>query len=120
MVHVDDIARLARALSKNGSIHQYLESIDFDSSLVPENTSVITMYDAKGLAYSKGFWTADASFWVDCPNQTWIPFMSGYGGIVVAMLPNGSVYYYFTDSNQHGFKNAAVEANKVINYCKES
>lgn len=120
VVHVDDIARLARALSKNGSIHQYLESIDFDSSLVPENTSVITMYDAKGLAYSKGFWTADASFWVDCPKQTWIPFMSGYGGIVVAMLPNGSVYYYFTDSNQHGFKNAAVEANKVINYCKES
>jgi hypothetical protein len=45
--------------------------------------------------------------------------MSGYGGIVVAMLPNGGVYYYFSDSNQHTFSNAAIEANKALNYCEE-
>jgi hypothetical protein len=27
----------------------------------------------------------------------WTPFMSGYGGIRVVMMPNGSTYYYFSD-----------------------
>ena len=45
--------------------------------------------------------------------------MSGYGGIAVALLPKGSVYYFFTDSDQHGFRKAVVEANKALNFCKE-
>ena len=30
----------------------------------------------------------------------WIPFMSGYGGITVAMAPNGATYYYFSDNEE--------------------
>lgn len=118
--HADDIARLAQALNSDQSTTQYLDSVDFEGSVLPANSPANTLYDAKGLSYSRGFWGVDASRWMNCKDITWIPFMSGYGGIVVAMFPDGSVYYYFTDSNQHGFRNAAVEANKAINYCKES
>jgi hypothetical protein len=78
-----------------------------------------TGLDPNRLAYSNGFWGVDVSGLIDCPKETWIPFFSGYGGIVVAMFPNGSIYYYFTDSNKHGFRTAAAEANKALNYCKE-
>jgi CubicO group peptidase (beta-lactamase class C family) len=118
--HADDIARLAQALNSDQSTTQYLDSVNFEGSVLPANSPANTFYDANGLSYSRGFWGVDASRWMICKDITWIPFMSGYGGIVVAMFPDGSVYYYFTDSNQHGFRHAAVEANKAINYCKES
>ena len=117
--HADDIARLAQALNSDESLKQYLDSVNFDSSRFRSDAIAQKMYDATGIAYSLGFWGIDASGWMPCKDTTWIPFMSGYGGITVAMFPNGGVYYYFTDSNQHGFHTATVEANKALNYCEE-
>ena len=117
--HADDIARLAWALSTDQSISQYLASVDFGDSVVPSDDSLDSLHDARRTAYMHGFWAIDAPRWMACQDQTWIPFMSGYGGISVAMFPAGGVYYYFTDSNKHGFRNAAIEANKALNYCKE-
>ena len=117
--HADDIARLAWALNSNPALNHYLDSANFDGSRFRSDHTTQKMYDATGIAYSLGFWGINASAWVPCKDITWIPFMSGYGGITVAMFPNGGVYYYFTDSNQHGFRAAAVEANKALNYCKE-
>lgn len=39
--------------------------------------------------------------------------MSGYGGIIFALLPNGISYYYFTDGGHGSWKDAAVELNKI-------
>jgi len=118
--HSDDVARIAQSLNSDSPISRKLAGADLDAAMFRSGKPEHTSPDPHGLAYNNGFWGVDVSAWVDCPGHTWVPFMSGYGGISVAMFPNGSVYYYFTDSNQHGFQNAAVEINKALNYCKES
>jgi hypothetical protein len=44
--------------------------------------------------------------------------MSGYGGISVAMLPNGSVYYVFSDGAQFKWAEAAIESHKLKSFCE--
>jgi hypothetical protein len=115
----DDLVRIALALNSDSSIRTTLAATDFATAMFRAGAPWPAPPGPQGLAYSLGFWGVDAAGWIDCSTATWIPFMSGYGGIVVALLPNGGVYYFFTDSNQHGFRKAAVEANKALNFCKE-
>lgn len=117
--HNDDIVRIAQALNSDSPLSEHLAGADFESAMFRSANPRHTGLDPNDLAYSDGYWGVDISREITCPNTTWIPFMSGYGGIIVAMLPNGSIYYYFTDSNQHSFRSTAAEANKALNYCKE-
>ena len=43
--------------------------------------------------------------------------MSGYGGIIVALFPNGVVYYYVSDGGDFRWAQAAREANRVRAFC---
>lgn len=45
--------------------------------------------------------------------QVWVRQMLGYGGIGVLMLPNGAVFYYFGDKDQHDWLRSAREAYKL-------
>jgi len=117
--HSDDLARLALALNTDTGVSRMLAATEFDSAMFRTASPWPKPPSGNGLAYSNGFWGVDASGWVGCSEATWIPFMSGYGGIAVTLLPGGGVYYFFTDSNQHTFRKAVVEADKVLNYCKE-
>jgi len=119
VLHNDDLARIALAINTDSVVSRRLTGAEFDTAMFRSGDPSQPLADKEGLAYSTGFWGVDASEWISCSTATWIPFMSGYGGIAVALLPNGSVYYFFTDSNKHSFRNAAVEANKALNYCKE-
>jgi len=65
--------------------------------------------------YKNGFW---AKKWSSADNrqyacQFWTPFMSGYGGITVVLMPNGSIYYYFSDNNEFAWYEAVNESNKL-------
>jgi CubicO group peptidase (beta-lactamase class C family) len=116
----DDIAKLALFLNnQNGSIAgtQVLEPGLLRSSLQrnPDdrglNTSSLPVFK-----YRNGFW---ASEWNSqgYPCTFWTPFMSGYGGITVALMPNGSVYYYFSDNNEYSWDAAVDESNKLQPMC---
>lgn len=117
--HADDAIRFAHALNSNQPGGESQSQVVSGGLGLPSSFLENTMPGAKGIAYKDGFWGANASPWIACANPTWIPFMVGYGGITVAILPNGSIYYYFTDSGRFGFREAVVEANKALNYCKE-
>lgn len=117
--HSDDLLRIALALNSDSSISNTLSATNFDTAMFRGGAPWPVPPATGELAYSLGFWGVDISAWIGCSKATWIPFMSGYGGIVVTLLPNGGVYYFFTDSNQHGFRKAAVEADKALNFCKE-
>ena len=45
--------------------------------------------------------------------QIWVRQMLGYGGIGVLMLPNGAVFYYFGDGDDHEWLRSAREAYKL-------
>ncbi len=119
ILHSDDLARIALALNTGSVIGKALAATDFDSAMFRSGGPWPAPPGTQGLAYSNGFWGIEVSSWIDCPSATWLPFMSGFGGLVVVLLPAGGVYYFFTDSNQHSFRNAIVEANKALNFCKE-
>ena len=47
----------------------------------------------------------------------WVPFMSGYGGNIVLLLPNGAVYYIFSDGNEFVWYAVVEEINKIAPLC---
>lgn len=73
---------------------------------------------ADDLRYHYGYWAWNAQAALGCSKPAWIPFMSGYGGIVVALLPNGMTYYYFSDGNSFVFARALAEADKIRPFCQ--
>jgi hypothetical protein len=48
----------------------------------------------------------------------WVPFMSGFGGITVALFPNGVTYYIFSDGNEFIWFPAMHEINKIVPLCR--
>ena len=73
---------------------------------------------AGGYRYNNGFWARNIQANLGCAHEVWVPFMSGYGGISVLLLPNGTVYYYFGDNSTFYWMDAALEASKVGNLCQ--
>ncbi len=121
MFYTDDIAKIATSLNSHPDLPRALTGEGFDAAMFRGPAHEVDFRSLQDeLAYHNGFWGFRVSEVLDCELETWIPFMSGYGGIVVTMFPKGGVYYYFSDSGQHTFKKAAIEANKALNYCKES
>ncbi|MCC5827559.1 hypothetical protein [Alkalimonas sp.] len=70
--------------------------------------------------YRLGFWAYDlsASQIVQCQNPSWVPYMSGFGGIGVVLLPNGMIYYYVSDNQEYGFTQTVNELAKIAPVCQ--
>ncbi len=81
--------------------------------------------DAAGLAtgkhgrYQHGIWAYNAGHEgaLNCRSPLWLPYMSGFGGIGVVMLPNQMVYYFVSDNHQHGFLTTLRELAKISPLC---
>lgn len=113
----DDIAKLARFLGENRG------RIDGQAPLDP------TMFDAamqrdparRGLQvatleryrYRHGFWARDLQAELGCDAPTWVPFMSGFGGITLAMFPNGAAWYSVADDGELASIDFAAPAREV-------
>jgi hypothetical protein len=117
----DDIVRIAQWISQeNAEIdgEPYLDE-DMLAAALQRNA------DDRGLTavyprfrYNNGFWGFNAAQTLGCDADVWVPFMSGYGGITVAMLPNDTIYYYFSDGYVHRWASAAVESSKIRDLCQ--
>ncbi len=68
--------------------------------------------------YARGFWAHDVSRYIGCAQPVWVPYMAGFGGINVLLLPNGTVYYYFSDGEAFRWSGAAAEAHRIRPYCQ--
>lgn len=70
-----------------------------------------------GFKYNNGFWARRFTPADGLPCSFWVPFMSGYGGITVAMMPNGVTYFYFSDNGEFHWKQAVIAADKISPLC---
>jgi len=69
--------------------------------------------------YNNGFWARKLpGFQVGCKEDIFIPYMEGYGGIVVALMPNGHLYYFFSDGDQFSWSKAAKASSKIKSFCE--
>ncbi len=125
--HRDDVVKLAQMLNNsNGMINgvQVLDAGMVNASLqrtasdrglpLDPSESTPTAY------YNNSFWSYDlnaSSIVATCNTETWIPYMSGYGGIGIQMLPNGMTYYFFSDGFDYSFTTTLNELNKISAIC---
>jgi hypothetical protein len=112
----DDVARLGTALNKD-AFSQQLDSTMYNSAMQrmhrPQGS-----YPVDGLFYYKnGFWALDAQELLGCDTPTPVPFMSGYGGINVVMMPNDTVYYIFSDSGKFAWADMLLQSHRIRSMC---
>ncbi|WP_406141498.1 beta-lactamase family protein [Streptomyces anulatus] len=115
----DSVAKFAKFLNNDhGAINgkQVLDPTLLAATMqqTPEARGMTTK-GAKPMKYQNGFWGREFTS-SDNPVYTspfYVPFMSGYGGITVAMMPNGATYYYFSDNNEFSWSTAVAEAAKL-------
>jgi len=114
----DDIAILAGFLNGGLTHPELFRQQEFAAAMFTDTSGLMYWPGTRGEAYNLGFWGFDVTRLLPCTSQTWIPFMSGYGGIIFALLPGGISYYYFTDGGHGSWQDAVVEINKISNSCK--
>jgi hypothetical protein len=120
-LHRDDIARLGALLAapgipKIGGIEPFDErELRVALQRDPADRGLRAIDDS--FRYARGFWAHDVSQYIGCTHPVWVPYMAGFGGINVLLLPNGTVYYYFSDGEAYRWAGAAAEANRIRPYC---
>lgn len=71
--------------------------------------------------YQHGFWARNLQQELACDKPTWVPFLSGFGGITVVMFPNGLAWYSVADDGliaSIDFAAPARQAAKFGDYCR--
>jgi hypothetical protein len=125
----DDAVKIGRFLNEGqGKINgqQVLDPGRLQESLFRKTSSLGLPVPDEGKVSVTGTFHYQNGFWgkhitpAEFPQYTcdfWIPYMSGYGGISILLLPNGAIYYIFTDGNEFNWYNAVHEINKLKPYC---
>ncbi|MGD8359143.1 MAG: serine hydrolase domain-containing protein [Lysobacterales bacterium] len=120
-VHADDVARLGLFLTEGTGVvngRQVLDPKELAAALQREPSDPGITAGKPDLRYNNGFWAYRTDLDGACPQPLWIPFMSGYGGISVALLPNRSVFYVFSDRGRFSWLRAAIAANRIRPLCE--
>lgn len=120
----DDIAKIGMLLNEQSGAINGVQVLNPDmlADALQQNP------DRRGLnttgvpvfKYSNAFWAREWSPSVARQYSCtfWTPFMSGYGGISVVLMPNGSIFYYFSDNAEFSWYDAVNESNKLIPMCR--
>ncbi len=123
--HYDDIARLASFLAAGDG--RIAGEPVLDRQMLA--TALQRNPDDRGLPaanlanfrYKYGFWARNVQSLLGCAAPTWIPFMSGFGGISVVMFPNGIVYYNFASDGElasFDWGHPAKQVRRIRDYCQ--
>jgi len=117
--HADDIIRIAGWLDAGARLdgRPMLDEPMLADALQHDQARPGPQADGPNYRYKGGFWARRLGVKLGCEAPVWTPFMSGYGGISVAMLPGGMTFYYFGDSAVFDWGPAAVEADKIKRMC---
>ncbi len=114
----DDIAKLGRLLGvDHGRINnvQILEPEQLAAGKFATAADPGVSWISNGL-YNNAFWGLDRGSIANC-NGLYVPYMSGFGGITIAMAPSGVVYYYFSDGYSVEWSRALAEAEEIRSSC---
>ena len=117
--HRDDVVKLAELANNAGGAIGGTQKLK--ASMVNEvlqTTSYHGLYAGSAYdSYDNGFWIWKADAALGCSGAKYIPYMSGFGGISVVLLPNNMVYYFFSDNAEYTFSDTATELNKIGDFC---
>jgi hypothetical protein len=113
---VNDLYHLSNILHsvKNNSS----KNIFLHDALNPNYSNSLEAIRSANIFYNNGFWSKvfDKNLF-GCKEDIWIPFMSGFGGITFALLPNEMSYYYFSDGYVYSWEDAVIAAHTMRSFC---
>jgi hypothetical protein len=116
----DDVAKLARFIGvQDGRIGDgpLLDRRLFDA-IKQRNPNDHGMAAERATSrYNNGFRSFDVSSYIECEEPAWVVVLSGFGGINLAIMPNDTAYYYFSDGNVHRYLNAVRESHRIRPMC---
>ena len=115
----DDVAKIGNFLATGSQSQSVFDQAQLDAALQrnPADRGLEPL--SGGYRYNNGFWAHEISANLPgCSGERWIPFMSGYGGITVLILPNGTLYYYFSDDDSYVWMDAAVASHGIRSLCQ--
>ncbi len=116
-VHADDIAKLGRYIGvDHGKIggETLLDARLLDEALQRDPAQRgLQVAHLANFRYQHGFWARNLQKELGCDKPTWVPFMSGFGGILVVMFPNGAVWYSAADDGELASIDFAAPAKEL-------
>lgn len=120
--HPDDVAKIGQFLNNPAVMdnHELLDREMLSEILSPNRDSslVASKEDLReDLRYDNGLWFFDVKDSDICTETGLIPYMSGYGGNKIILLPNNTVYYYFSDNFDNAWKEGVNESNRIRPFC---
>lgn len=118
-LHVDDIAKLG-ALANSDAVRQQMDSALLDGAMQRNIGDPGLPAMAGSFYYNNGFWAYPGFASHSCNKPINLPFMLGYGGINVVLMPNQTVYYYFSDAGQFSWLDAARESERIKPFCSQN
>jgi len=117
----DDLAKLTSFLNNDqGQINgeQILDPVQLMSALQQDPQDRGVVRDGNG-RYNNAFWADQYTSSRDSFCSFWVPHMYGYSGIVVALIPNGTAYYYASDNQEFKTSKAIQELDLIIPVCND-
>lgn len=119
----DDVAKITNFIQNGGAINGQqivsfealqgaMQKLDNDRGLSANNPNL-------PLRYNYAFWAqeyAGSTFGCAAPTAR-IPYLSGYGGIRMVLMPNGLTFYYFSDNGEFEMDAELQESRKVGSFC---
>jgi len=113
----DDLAKLSRLLNVDGGqigVDQVLEPSALDAALQrdPLDRGIVTT--APPFQYNDGFWALEFTQLQGYPCDFWVPFMSGFGGISVVMMPNGATFWVVSDNDEYDWQDVVDQAQATV------
>ncbi len=112
--HSDDIVRIARWLSQDGA---GLDKAMLDQALQRDPSARGLIAYPPDYRYQHGFWARNVAGVIGCGHEVWVPFMSGFGGITVAIMPNDVTFFYYGDDQQFDWTQAIKVSNTIKGLC---
>jgi Beta-lactamase len=90
------------------------------SALGPQKLGSGALAAPNSRRYGHGFWGKHVTpvEFPEYPCDFWVSLMAGYGGNIVAMLPNGATFYVFSDGREFPWVDAAAEIAKLAPMCR--
>ncbi|MFN2234953.1 MAG: hypothetical protein ACK2U1_12065 [Anaerolineales bacterium] len=115
----DDIAKISSFLQNMGGQIDGVQILhpDMLAASLQHNPSDRGVRIDQRRMYNNAFWAEEYSKpnGFDC--EFWVVQMLGVSGNVVALIPNGTIYYYFSDNQEFTWDSAVRESNKLIAIC---
>jgi len=116
-----DLARLLEFIGReNGQIDgvDMFAPVPFAAALQKDPSDRGLPAPAAPLGYNNGFWSFDIQTYGHCEAPVPIPFLSGFGGLAAALIPNGTSYYYVSDDGAYSWARAALATEKIAPFCR--